>query len=51
MDYMTDELFDGRRIRVLTTVDNHTRESLAIHVGQRIRGCEGVQPPETVKNE
>ena len=27
---MSDELFDGRRIRLLTTVDNFTRESLAI---------------------
>jgi putative transposase len=32
MDFMSDELFDGRRIRVLTLVDNHTRESLAIHL-------------------
>lgn len=25
MDFMSDELFDGRRIRLLTIVDNHTR--------------------------
>jgi putative transposase len=43
MDFMSDELFDGRRIRLLTIVDNHTRESLAIHVGQRIRGCDVVE--------
>ena len=30
MDFMSDELFDGRRIRLLTIVDNLTRESLAI---------------------
>ena len=30
MDFMSDELFDGRRIRLLTIVDNFTRESLAI---------------------
>ena len=42
MDFMSDQLYDGRRIRLLTIVDNHTRESLAIHVGQRIRGCEVV---------
>jgi hypothetical protein len=35
---MSDELYDGWRIRLLTIVDNHTRESLAIYVGQRIRG-------------
>ena len=29
MDFMSDELCDGQRIRVLTIVDNFTRESLA----------------------
>lgn len=38
MDFMADELFDGRRIRVLTIVDCFSRESLAIEVGQRFRG-------------
>ena len=38
MDFMSDELFDGRRIRLLTIVDLFTRESLAIEVGQRYRG-------------
>ena len=45
---MSDQLFDGRRIRLLTIVDNHTRESLAIHVSQRIRGYEVVQVLERV---
>jgi putative transposase len=40
MDFMSDGLYDGRRIRILTLVDNHIRESLAIHVAQRIRGME-----------
>ena len=30
MDFMSDELFDERRIRLLTIVDNFTSESLAI---------------------
>ena len=30
MDFVSDTLFDGRPIRVLTVVDCHTRESLAI---------------------
>ena len=51
MDFMSDELFDGRRIRLLTIVDNHTRESLAIHVGQRIRGCEVVQVLERISKD
>ena len=35
---MADSLFNGRRIRALTVVDNFTRECLAIHVEQSIRG-------------
>lgn len=38
MDFMSDELFDGRRIRLLTIVDLFTRESIAIEVGERFRG-------------
>ena len=38
MDFVSDALFDGRRIRALTIVDNYTRESLAITVGQSLRG-------------
>jgi putative transposase len=51
MDFMSDQLFDGHRIRLLTLVDNHTRESLAIHVEQRIRGYEVVQVLERVVKE
>jgi putative transposase len=36
MDFMSDQLYDGRRIRLLTLVDNFTRESLAIEVGEHI---------------
>jgi hypothetical protein len=35
MDFVADALFDGRKLRALTVVDNYTRESLAIEVGQR----------------
>ena len=38
MDFMHDELFDGRRIRLLTIVDNFTRESPAIEVGDHLGG-------------
>jgi putative transposase len=48
---MSDQLFDGRRIRLLTIVDNHTRESLAIHLGQRIRGSEVVEVLERIAAE
>ena len=38
MDFVSDALFDGRRFRALTIVDNYTRESLGIHIGQSIKG-------------
>lgn len=38
MDFMSDELFNGHRIRLLTIVDDFTRESLAIEVDQRLTG-------------
>jgi putative transposase len=39
MDFMSDELYNGQRIRLLTLVDNFTRESLSITVDQ-IRGLD-----------
>ena len=38
MDFVADNLFDGRKLRMLTVMDCYTRESLAIHVGQRLKG-------------
>jgi len=38
MDFVADELFNGRRIRALTVVDNFTREALAIVVDHRLAG-------------
>jgi putative transposase len=38
MDFVADNLFDGRRIRALTIVDNFSRQCLAIHVGQSLKG-------------
>ena len=35
---MSDELYDGRRLRLLTLVDNFTRESLAIEVDTSLGG-------------
>ncbi|MEM1098431.1 MAG: DDE-type integrase/transposase/recombinase, partial [Planctomycetota bacterium] len=37
MDFMADQLFDGRRFRLLTLVDDFTRDSLAIDVGPPFR--------------
>ena len=38
MDFVSDALFDGRRLRALTLLDVHTREALAIEVDQGIKG-------------
>ena len=48
MDFMSDRLFSGARIRLLTLVDNFTRESLAIEVGQRLTGDHVVEVLERV---
>ena len=38
MDFMSDALYDGQKIKLLTLVDNYTRESLAIEVAWRLGG-------------
>jgi putative transposase len=38
MDFVADALFDGRRFRALTVVDNYSRECLDIEVGQSLKG-------------
>lgn len=38
MDFMSDELYNGQRIRLLTLVDNFTRESLSIEVDEHLGG-------------
>jgi len=38
MDFMSDQLADGRKIRTLNVVDDHTRECLAIEVDSSISG-------------
>ncbi len=48
MDFTADQLFDGRRFRLLTLVDNFSRESLAIRVGQRLTGNDVVGTLEEV---
>ena len=59
MDFMSDELYNGQRIKLLTLVDNFTRESLAIEVDERLGGHRVVEVlmrvaktrglPETIK--
>lgn len=38
MDFVSDSLYDGRRIRALTIIDQYTREAIAIEVSNSITG-------------
>ena len=40
MDFLSDALFDGHRLRQLTVIDLYTRESIGICVGQNLRSTE-----------
>ena len=43
MDFVSDQLYDGRKLRALTLVDVHTRECSPIWVDQSIRGEDAVR--------
>lgn len=47
-DFIADPLVGGQRARLLTYVDNHSRERLAIEVGQRLTGDDVVRVVEQV---
>lgn len=61
MDFVAENLFDVRKLRLLTVVDCYTRESLAIYVGQSLKGEDVVQvlkgivaargKPKTIKTD
>jgi len=51
MDFVSDQLCDGRRFRSLTIVDIYTRESLAIDVGQSLKGEDVVQVLNRLKEQ
>lgn len=40
MDFVTDQLFSGQRIRILTIVDNFTRESINLSSGFHYKGVD-----------
>jgi putative transposase len=48
MDFVADNLFDGKKLRMLTVVDCFTRESLAIHVGQSLKGEDVVRVVDAI---
>jgi putative transposase len=50
MDFVSDALYDGRRLRALIVVDNnYTRECLAIEVGQSLKGEDVVRVLDRLK--
>jgi putative transposase len=51
MDFMSDELYNGQRIRLLTLVDNFTRESLAIEVDTHLGGHRVVEVLQRVSQD
>jgi putative transposase len=51
MGFVADDLFDGRRFRALTVVDNFTKESLAIEVDGQLKGENVVSVMERLKHQ
>jgi len=49
MDFVSDALFNGNRFRALTVVDNFSRECLAIHAEQGVKGKDVVDIMERLK--
>ncbi len=49
MDFAADALFDGKRFRALTVVDNFSRQCLGIRVDQGIKGDDVVKELEYLK--
>ena len=49
LDFIADQLQDGRRFRCLTTVDVNTRESPAIEAGQSLKGEDVVRTLNQLK--
>jgi putative transposase len=51
MDFVSDRLFDNRRLRVLVIMENYTRECLALEANARIRGIDVVNALEHITGE
>ena len=48
MDFLSDQLFDGRKIRVLAIIDNFTRLSPALDVRHSYKGSDVVDTLERI---
>ncbi|MCF8266365.1 MAG: DDE-type integrase/transposase/recombinase [Melioribacteraceae bacterium] len=49
MDFVADQLIDGRKFRVLTVVDNFSRKFIGIHPQQSIKRSCGVSVMEKIR--
>ncbi len=49
MDFVADQLFNGRRIKALTVVDNLSLECVAIAVDRAIKGEQVVDVMEQLR--
>jgi putative transposase len=50
MDFVCDALFDGKRLRTLTVLDNYTRECLSIHADTSVHGEQVVEVLERISS-
>ena len=48
LDFVYDQLSDGRRIKLMTVVDEYTRESLGVNVARSIKGKDVVKGLEAI---
>ena len=51
MDFVSDQLFDGKKFRALTIVDNFSRKCPVIEVGQSLKGTDVVDTLNRIKEE
>ena len=51
LDFVSDQLVDGRRFRALTVVDVYPRESLAIELGSSLKGEDVVRVLQQIQRE
>jgi putative transposase len=49
MDFVSDQLYNGKRFRALTLIDTYSRECVAIHADKAIKGDNVVEVLERVR--
>ena len=49
MDFLSDQLFDGKRFRIWTDADNNSGKCYAIKVGQSLKGINVVTVMNRIK--